>query len=384
MIKDKAPVSVCVLRVLGVTVSARELRSLINSFVDELSGEESVASVGLFGGWVRYEASESSGIDVLVVDWSGRDYESRELREHGGLVMDVDRVPLSWVGEAVSPEVDHKVHGAMIMHDPGGMLRRAQAFLEANYRSQARMEMRAEGYLSAAETYLSRINAALSRGDLETACVFAELGAASAGLVLVDLAGLPPGLGSPVWDLRRGCERFGMLDVYREFLEIGRYVDVDVEVGHEVRGRFEEVWGRVLGFLGESRFVLGGLHERMRSELGYSSDPLMLRLASGRSGEMLEGSDAIGAVSHLRGRLLALLEGYCWVASAKVGDRFDYTSLFRTLGGLDGGRGVYEGSLDVFGLRGVDEEGAVGSVEAARGLVSRIRGERRRLVAEAG
>ncbi|NQT08791.1 hypothetical protein HQ586_06920, partial [Candidatus Bathyarchaeota archaeon] len=206
-----------------MTVSAREFRSIINSFVDELSRDESVASVGLFGSWVSYEAFGSSGVDVLVVDWSGRDYECRELREYRGLVMDVDRVPLSWVGEVVSPGVDHKVHGAMIMHDPGGMLRRAQGFLEGSYRSPGRVEMRCEGHLSSAEMYLSRISSALSRGDYETACVFAEMGAASAALVLVDLAGLVPGVGSSVWDLRRACERFGVLDVYRDFLEIGRY-----------------------------------------------------------------------------------------------------------------------------------------------------------------
>ena len=219
-----------------MTVSAREFRSIINAFVDELSRDESVASVGLFGSWVSYEASGSSSVDVLVVDWSGRDYECRELREYRGLVMDVDRVPLSWVGEMVSPEVDHKVYGAMIMHDPGGMLRRAQGFLEVNYRSPGRLEMRAEGCLSAAEMYLSRISSALSRGDHETACVFAEMGAASAALVLVDLAGLSPARSSSVWDLRRACERFGMLDVYRDFLEIGRYGGVDGGEASRVRG----------------------------------------------------------------------------------------------------------------------------------------------------
>ena len=367
-----------------MTVSAREFRSIINSFVDELSRDESVASVGLFGSWVSYEASGSSSVDVLVVDWSGRDYECRELREYRGLVMDVDRVPLSWVGEMVSPEVDHKVYGAMIMHDPGGMLRRAQGFLEVNYRSPGRLEMRAEGCLSAAEMYLSRISSALSRGDHETACVFAEMGAASAALVLVDLAGLSPARSSSVWDLRRACERFGMLDVYRDFLEIGRYGGVDGGEASRVRGCFEEVWGRVLQFLGENSGVLSGLHERLRVEVGYSADPLMLGVALGRSGEMLEGCDVVGAVSYLRGRLLPLLEGLGWVASAKVGDRFDYTRLFRMLGGLGGGLGVYEGALDVFGLRGLDGGAVRGLVELARGLVSRVRGERLGLIAGLG
>lgn len=367
-----------------MTVSAREFRSIINSFVDELSRDESVASVGLFGSWVSYEAFGSSSVDVLVVDWSGRDYESRELREYRGLVMDVDRVPLSWVGEMVSPEVDHKVHGAMIMHDPGGMLRRAQGFLEGSYRSPGRVEMRCEGHLSSAEMYLSRISSALSRGDYETACVFAEMGAASAALVLVDLAGLVPGVGSSVWDLRRACERFGVLDVYGDFVDVGRYGGVGGEEASGVRGCFEDVWGLVQRFLDENRYVLAGLHERLRSELGYSADPLMLGLALGRSGEMLGGSDPVGAVAYLRRRLLPLLEGYGWVASAKVGDRFDYTGLFRTLGGLDGGRGVYEGALEVFGLGGMDAGAAGRVVEGARGLVSRVRGVQRGLVGGLG
>ncbi len=98
----------------------------------------------------------------------------------------------------------------------------------------------------------------------------------------------------------------------------------------------------------------------------------------------MEGCNPVGAVSYLRGRLLPLLEGLGWVASAKVGDRFDYTRLFRMLGGLGGGLGVYEGALDVFGLGGLDEGAVRGLVELARGLVSRVRGERLGLIAGLG
>ena len=79
-----------------------------------------------------------------------------------------------------------------------------------------------------------------------------------------------------------------------------------------------------------------------------------------------------------------MLEGLGWVASAKVGDRFDYTCLFRMLGGLGGGLGVYDGAVDVFGLGGLDEGAVGGLVEGARGLVSRVRGERRGLIAGLG
>jgi hypothetical protein len=86
----------------------------------------------------------------------------------------------------------------------------------------------------------------------------------------------------------------------------------------------------------------------------------------------------VEAVVYLRGWVLPLLEGFAWVASAVEGDKYDYTSLFRVVGGAD--EGIREGALGVLGLSGVTEGAAGEALAGARRFVGDLRLDRRRLV----
>jgi hypothetical protein len=94
---------------------------------------------------------------------------------------------------------------------------------------------------------------------------------------------------------------------------------------------------------------------------------------------MLEGGHFVGAAMYMRGWLLPLLEGYAWVLASGVGEKYDYTSLFRTMR-EHGAAGVWEGALGVFGLGGVDEGVVLGEIDGARRVVGGVRLDRRRLV----
>lgn len=350
-------------------------RSLIGGFVDELVQREVEPSVGLFGSWTRYGASTSSALDLLVVSRSGADYEFYEWAEYDGLLLNVDRIPWFWVGEVVAPEVDHRLHEAVVLHDPEGVLGRARAFVEGNYRTRGRVEVRTEGYLKTSDTYMSRVAPAMNRGDLETALVFAELSLVSATHVLVDVAGMPVTRGSYVWDVRRACERLGLMETYSEALGAFRLSEVDGDHVSGLRRSFEGAWRGIREFMADRRVVVDGLHERLRRDVGYLTDPLALGLVMGRTESMLGEGDLVGAGMYLRGWLLPLLEVCAWVVQAGRGDKFDYTSLFRTLGEGEIG-GVYDDAVAVFGLGGVGE----GAVARCRAVVSGIRGDRRRLI----
>jgi hypothetical protein len=94
-----------------------------------------------------------------------------------------------------------------------------------------------------------------------------------------------------------------------------------------------------------------------------------------RVGEMVDVGSLVEAVVFLRGWMLPLLEGYAWVVSAVEGEKYEYTSLFRVVGG-----DVREGALGVLGLSGVSERGAGDLLAEARRLVGDLRLDRRRLV----
>ena len=360
-----------------MAVSLKGVLPKIRDFAETYARNESVAAVGLFGSWARHEASASSALDILAVDGSDLDFEYHELAVHGGLILDINRIPWKWVGEVVVPGVDHRLHEALILHDPGGLLRRAKEFVEGNYRTPGRVEIRTEGYLTTADMYLSRSSSAMTRGDLETATLYAEASLVPASYVLMDVAGIPISRGDFLWNLRRACEGLGMTDVFRTFIEAARLSGLEARDVVRSLHRFEGVWRLISGHMGDERVVVDGLHGVLRREILYLTDPAMPKLILGRAREMLRENNFVGAAMYIRGWLFPLLEGYAWVISARRGDKFDYTSLFKTIRDEEGAGDACDAAIEILNL---EKDMARQVVDRTRSLVSRIRGARRGLI----
>ena len=98
--------------------------------------------------------------------WMGRGLDTSTPRWMfgGGLVMDLNRVPLGWVVEPVSPLMDYRIQETVVLYDPGGVLGAARGFVERVFMSPRRVETRTDGLLATSEMHLSRASAALSRG----------------------------------------------------------------------------------------------------------------------------------------------------------------------------------------------------------------------------
>ena len=355
------------------------IRSSFEGFVEELAGEPRVVAIGLIGSWARGDASDASDFDLLVVERSGLNYEFNEMVERGGLRIDVNRVPWSWVGAPVSPALDHRLHEAVLLHDPDGVLDWAREFVGRNYRTPGRVDVRTEGYLVTAEMYLSRASSAATRGDLETASLFAGMCWVPVAHVLMDIAGVPVTRRDLVWGLHRACGRLGAGEVLDWFFSGSGVSALDLAGVRGGVGLFEGVWGMVSELLEGEGEAVGRLHGKLRGEIGYLTGRLFLRGVLGRVGEMLEAGHFVGASAYMRGWLVPLLEGYAWVLSSGVGEKYDYTSLFRTMG-EHGASVIRDGALGVFGLEGVGEGAVLGEIDGARRVVGGVRLDRRRLV----
>jgi hypothetical protein len=351
------------------------IRGVFSMLVEGLAGDPGVQALGLFGSWVRGEATVSSDFDLLVVEGSGLDYEYSEVEVRDGLVVDLHRVPLGWVQEPVSPLLDYRLHETLVLHDPGGVLGAARGFLERVYMSPRRVEVRTDGLLATSEMHLSRASAAFSRRDPETASAYVGAGLMSAVAVLLDIAGVPVTRRAFVWNLRRSCVKLGMEDVYRDFLSMSGVSGVEPDMVSDALGGFEATWGCVSSFVSEHGGVLGSLHGKVRREVEYLTSGPVLEGLVGRAREMLSVGNCVEALVFLRGWMLPLLEGYAWVVSAVEGEKYDYTSLFKVVGG-----DVREGALGVLGLSGVTLRAAGDALVATRRLVGDLRLDRRRLV----
>jgi hypothetical protein len=351
------------------------IRGAFSRLVEGLTGDPGLQALGLFGSWVRGEATASSDFDVLVVEGLGLDYEYSEAEVREGLVVDLHRVPSGWVREPVSPLIDNRLHETLVLHDPEGVLGAAKGFMERSYMRPRRVEARTDGLLATSEMHLSRASAAFARGDPETSSAYVWAGLLSAAEVLMDIAGVPVTRRQFVWSLRRACVKLGMMGVYREFLSLNGVSGVGPDMVSDALGGFEATWGGVSSFVSEHGGVLGGLHGKVRRDVEYLVSGPVLDGVVARVGEMVDVGSLVEAVVFLRGWMLPLLEGYAWVVSAVEGEKYEYTSLFRVVGG-----DVREGALGVLGLSGVSERGAGDLLAEARRLVGDLRLDRRRLV----
>jgi predicted nucleotidyltransferase len=370
-------------RVNGITdvvIFPREIRSTIDRFVEDLVNQSTVMSAGLFGSWARYEASASSDLDMLVVDSSDMDFEFHELVEYEGLLMDVNRVPWRWVGEMVVPEMDHRLHEVLILHDPSGLLKRARGFVEGRYRTKGRVEVRTEGYLTNADMFLSRASSAMTRKDLETASLFADMSLEAVVEVLMDVAGLPITRGAFMWNLRRACERLEMMEVYKKVISLARLSGLEKGRVAVSLNRFEGVWRQMSAYIEDNGDVVEGMHDRLRRDIGYLTDPALLRCILARTGEMLERYNFVEAAMYMRGWLLPLLEDYAWVISAKRGDKFDHTSLFKTIKEHEGAEEICGGAAEVFDLRDLGRDGVRLAMDGVRSVIADVRMARRGLI----
>lgn len=356
------------------------ISSTIKKLVEDLAKQATISSIGLFGSWPRYDASPVSDYDVLVIDRRGFDYEFRERVDYGGLMMDITRIPKEWVDRVVIPGVDHMLHETIILYDPSGMLKRARDWVEANYRTPGRVEVRTEQYLSSADTYLSRASAAMVRGDLETTSLFSDMSLTPIAHIIMDVAGLPITRSAFIWNLRRACEKIDMIGIYKVIISTTRLAGLEKADVSSCLDRFDGVWRRITRYMADNLEVVEGLHDKLRDEINYLTDPTMLKGIFIRAQEMLDENNFIEAAHYMRSWLQPLLEDYAWLISAKQGTKLDYTSLFKTIRVYEGPAGVYDSAAEIFNVKNIEKSAVRQEIESARSIIAHTRKMRREMI----
>jgi len=363
-----------------VAVLPKGIRATFDKFIDDLAKQATVSSVGLFGSWPRYEASPASDYDVLVVDSRRYDFEFRERVEYGGLMMDITRIPREWVERVVIPEVDHMLSESIILYDPSGMLKRAKDWVGANYRTPGRIEVRTEQYLSTADTLHSRASAARVRGDMETASLFSDMALTPVAHIIIDIADLPITRSAFIWNLRRACDVIDMIGIYKVIISAMRLSGLEKGDVSSYLDRFENVWRRVSGYMADNQDVIKGLHERLRNEISYLTDPTMLKGIFSRTEEMIDENNFIEAAHYMRCWLQPLMEDYAWLIAAKQGNKLDYTSLVRTVRLYEGPGGIYDNAAEIFNIKNIEANAVQQEIETVRSIITHTRKKRREMI----
>jgi len=361
-----------------------KVRGTLEKVVRDLSQRETVLGVGLFGSWSRGDATLSSDVDLLVVDKQNRPCEYVERLELGDILIDLNYVPLKWVSGQVPPEMDQKFFESYVLYDRDWSLTNTKDWMAKTFRKPERVNIRSEVYLVEGDVYLSRAASACARGDFQSAVVFASVGLESFLKTLIEVSPLPVSNSNFVRALGESCKRLGFQRIFDSFLKVSMLSGVGYREADRKLGLFRAVWGDVSSFMKDHASTLNSVHFGVRSKLNYYGRLAFMRGMIAR-GQAIVNSGAYAEACHYVLRTLVdALESYAYFASAVEDARLDYTTLFRSLKGLQKTPPrVYEAAVEAFDVREVTREKAEGTVKMARDTLLYLRRQRRDLIQNA-
>ncbi|MEM3695059.1 MAG: nucleotidyltransferase domain-containing protein [Candidatus Bathyarchaeia archaeon] len=358
-----------------------KIRRTLEKIVGELRTAENVYGVGLFGSWGRNEASSSSDVDLLVVEKGSFHCEYVERAEAGGLFLDFDHVPKSWLNGPIPPELDQKLYEMQILYDRDWSLTNTKLLMAKVYCSPERVDIRVESHIIDSDIYLSRATSALSREDPQSAYLFATLAIQTILKVLLEIALEPFSNSRFLERLERATAKLGMQRTFKEYLETAGLTRLE---SADVNGKlklFKTIWEEAKANIANNQQALEAMHFRVRKKLSYYLNPAFLQGALLRTTALIEQEKTNEAYNYLKNTFLDMIENYAWFKSTAEKTKADHTTLMRTLERLEGKTPKnYKNIVDFLNLNKIDKQKATETTEKARNIITEIRRERKTLI----
>ena len=318
-------------------------------FMDDLTKQGIVASVGLYGSWCRGVATPSSDVDLLVLDMRNLEYEYGEFVDYEGLRMDVRRVPVGWVDRVVNPTIDHEVMESTTLYDPQNILMRGKEWLSNVYWRPSRIRIRAEEELSGLNRYVSRASSSVEYEDLESAVMYVRLSVEAVARAVCELARMPPWNTSLISRFYRSCYELGVEKLYDVCMELAALKDVNRRRANEALKLFREAWELFSGYVEENRETVESMDRRVRAAVEYASSSCFGEGSALRAGEMIQVEEYEEAVYYLMRNTAKVVEAHAWIASEKLGVALNYPHIMTVL--RNSGpefETLYENALKIF------------------------------------
>ncbi|MGQ9531133.1 MAG: nucleotidyltransferase family protein, partial [Candidatus Bathycorpusculaceae bacterium] len=358
-----------------------KIRRTLKRMVAELRVKENVYGVGLFGSWSRGDATHSSDVDLFLLDKSNISHEYVERMEVNGLFIDLNHVPKNWVNGPIPPEIDQKLYEMQILYDRDWFLTNMKLLMTKSYVSPERVDIRTEAHVLSSDIYLSRATSAFSREDFFSASLFAGLALENILKVLVEISLEPFSNSRFVEKLESATAKFGVQNMFKEFLEITRLDGANSESVKEKLRLFKSIWDEIQAATKQNMQALDSSHFRVKTKLNYYLNPAFLQGAIMRTNSMIEAEKFSEAYHYLSNMLLDTLENYVWLKSSIEKVKIDYTTLMRTLESLEGKNPKnYNNVITFLNLGNVDKISATNTLNKTREIILKIRRDRKVLI----
>ena len=358
------------------------IQRTLSSLIEDLKSRGSIISIGLFGSWSRGEATESSDVDLLIVDGRNLSYEYVERAEINNVFLDLNYVPENWVLRDFPPEIDQKIYESEILYDPNETLEKARNTMKKIMWLPERVEIRTSSYLVKADIFLSRGLSAFGRDDYQSAKINAMLGLETILRIMMEINRIPFSNSHYIRDLEASSKKLGLEKFYDEYLEIAGLTRVDRKDVEKILQAFVEMWSAIIDFVETNSSVVKNLHEEIQKNLDFYCKQSFLRGMTARIESLLQEGLFIEAAHYMLRSSISMLENYAWLLAETEGTRFDYTNLMGHLKNTkESPSVVYDSAVEILRVKDVSLQDAQVSLERARNIILSIREKRRELIA---
>lgn len=369
----------------GVSVLERlpeNSRGIVERLLEDLKSRDSVVGVGLFGSWSRGDASLSSDVDLLIVDGRDLSYEYAERVELEDVFIDLDYVPSKCVLRQIPPEIDQKLFEAQVLFDRSGKFAVAKSLMAKNYYSIERAEMRIADYVMQADTYLSRVVAALNRSDFQSAKVSAAFSLASVMRIFLEVSRKPYSNSRYLRMLESATIRLGNNEFYEDYIDMAGLSRLNRQEADGVLSSVSDMWQNVVDFVEDNAKKVESVHAKVKSDLNYYCRSSFLKGMQSRASTLIGDSLYEEAAHYLFRASISMLENYVWLLSTLEGERFDFTYLFRRLKSSSlSNPDIYQRLVDAFDLGEVAQSEAEAAFKKAKDIILDVRQKRTDYVA---
>lgn len=358
-----------------------KIRRAVERLVGEMRIRENTYGIGLFGSWSRGDATTSSDVDLMILDKGDFNTEYVERMELNGLFIDLDHVPKRWMSGPIPPEIDQKLYEMQILYDRDWSLHNMKLLMAKSYSSPERVDIRTETYVVDSDIYLSRATSAFSREDFRSAYLFATVTLESILKVLAEIALEPSSNSRFVEKLEASAAKLEIPGLFNEYLEITRLNKVDNSSVKEKVRLFKAIWDEMKATVTHNPQTLEFSHFKVKTKLNYYLNPAFLQGMVMRTNSLVESGRVAEASHYLSTVFLDIVENYAWLKSSIDKVKVDYTTLMRSLEGLEEKNPKnYSCIVKFLDLSDTTKLDASGAIEKVREIVLKIRRERKILI----
>ena len=350
------------------------VRKSLERIVRDIRLNERVYGIGLFGSWSRGDAETSSDADLLIIYESLED-EYVERIVSGGVFVDLDFIPKSWIQRIVPPEIDQKLYEAQIFYDRDWTLANAKLLITNIYSSPERVRLRVKNHVIESDIYFSRATSALFKGDLKSAQLFSTVALEKALMILMERALRPISNSHFIQEAEEAAKKLEAQSLFNFYLDAAKLHEADGELAKKKMELLKIVLNELSHVVNGHPKKVEELHPKAKKNIKYYFNPAFIEGALLRIESLIASNKIAEAVHYIKSLATIAIEKYAILRASMEKSALDFTCLLSFLEGAEKRKPKqYQNITSLLDLADLSKEEVDKTVKMAKEMLRKVRG----------